>query len=311
MSRKVLILDGDAARRAQLAETVRELGAEPLEAEAPGRAASRLLREAQVVVGAGDDGVEFLARLALDRPSLPRIALLAGELDAGELVALVERVHPWAVVPGSLDARARLQSALRDALAASPEGMATTELTARVLSPAPDFASLIVDRLTGADGYQYATLRLEEELERAARYGRPLSLALIDLDDLRGLNDRYGRAAGDFALQQVASALAAGARSVDRVARWAGGGFALVLPETAGGAAYGIAERLRADIAARRLSTTLDGGRAVSRLRVTVSCGVACTVHDGVSRPTTLVQRADGALWRAKQGGRNRSVVDG
>jgi diguanylate cyclase (GGDEF)-like protein len=180
-----------------------------------------------------------------------------------------------------------------------------------VVSAAPDFAGLVADHLTGADGYQYLALRLEEELERAVRYGRPLSLALVDLDDLRGINDRYGRSAGDFALQQIAAALVAGARAVDRVGRWAGGGFALVLPETAGGAAYGIAERLRADVAARRLSTTLDNGRALSRLRVTVSCGVACTVHDGVSRPATLLARADGALWRAKQGGRNRSVVDG
>jgi diguanylate cyclase (GGDEF)-like protein len=109
---------------------------------------------------------------------------------------------------------------------------------------------------------------------------------------------------------QVAQALTAGARSVDCVGRWAGGGFAVLLPETAVGAAYGLAERLRADLAARRLPAPpalVPQGR---QLRVTVSCGVASLYKDGSARPQTLVARADHALWRAKLSGRNRSVVD-
>jgi diguanylate cyclase (GGDEF)-like protein len=141
---------------------------------------------------------------------------------------------------------------------------------------------------------------------------RPLSLVLVDVDDLRGINDRWGRTVGDFALRQVASALTAGARMVDRVGRWSGGTFALVLPETTAGAAYGIAERLRADVAARRYPAAPPPGleRVPARLRLTVSCGAACTLKEGASRPQSLLARADAALARAKQRGRNRSVAD-
>ena len=174
---------------------------------------------------------------------------------------------------------------------------------------ASDFERLTTDRLTGALGYHYLRLRLEEELERAARYARPLSLLLCDLDDLRGVNDRYGRPAGDFLLQQVAAVLMSGARMVDRVGRWAGGTFAMLLPETGAGAAFGLAERMRADLAARRFGgAALPGARPLAGLRVTVSCGVAAAqAHDGRG----LVARSHEALHRAKLRGRNRSVVDG
>jgi diguanylate cyclase (GGDEF)-like protein len=174
---------------------------------------------------------------------------------------------------------------------------------------ASDFERLTTDHLTGALGYHYLRLRLEEELERAARYSRPLGLVLVDIDDLRGINDRYGRPAGDFLLAQVASVLMGGARMVDRVGRWAGGTFALVLPETGAGAAFGLAERMRADLAARRFGgATLPGARPLGGLRLTVSCGVAAAQpQDGRG----LVVRSHDALHRAKASGRNRSIVDG
>ena len=175
--------------------------------------------------------------------------------------------------------------------------------------PLADFERLTTDRLTGALGYHYLRLRLDEELERANRYGRALSLVLVDLDDLRGVNDRWGRPAGDHVLTQVAQLLMSGARMVDRVGRWAGGTFAIVLPETGAGAAFGLAERMRADLAARRFgAVVLAGARPLGPLRVTVSCGVAAAQgHDGRG----LVARAHEALHRAKLRGRNRSIVDG
>jgi diguanylate cyclase (GGDEF)-like protein len=177
--------------------------------------------------------------------------------------------------------------------------------------PAPrDFEALTRDRLTSALSWHYFRLKMDEELARAARYSRALSLALLDVDDLRGLNDRLGRATGDFVLAHVAQSILSGARSVDCVGRWSGGGFALLLPETAVGAAYGLAERLRADLAARRLSAPPQLLHSARPLRVTVSCGVASLHQDGVAKPQSLGARADHALWRAKLGGRNRSVVE-
>lgn len=313
VSRRVVVCGGKRAQLARLAEVVHQIGAEPLEA-GPSQA-SRLSRSAQVIVGVGEEGLDLLARLALDRPHLLRIALVPPGLGEADLYQLVERVHPFALVPEPLD-EARLAAALREALANSSEGAAdATHRTIRLPVLAPDFDRLVRDPLTGADGYHYLRLRLDEELERSGRYGRPLALVLIDVDDLRGLNDRAGRAAGDHALRQVAATLMAGARAVDRVGRWAGGAFALVLPETIAGAAYGLAERLRADIAARRFETPVRPGifreEAPARLRLTVSCGVGCTIRDGASHPTTLVARTCAALERAKLGGRNRSTVDG
>ncbi|HUS67563.1 MAG TPA: GGDEF domain-containing protein [Kofleriaceae bacterium] len=318
MSRAVLCVHSNPEALQQVIDAVREAGADPIEAQP--QTALRLSRAASVVVAAGDGGLDLLARLALDRPGLPRVALIDAMLSPSEIIAVVDRFHPFAILPEPLDP-VRLTAVLRDALAGSLEGVPAAELTQRVVRPetAPDFDKLVRDRLTGADGYHYLRLRLEEELERASRYTRPLALALIDIDDLRGVNDRYGRAAGDFALRQIATTLQAGARAVDRVGRWAGGTFAMLLPETNAGAAYGLAERLRADISARRFvpiapqgtSVIVESQRVPARLRVTVSCGVASTLRDGVSRPASLIQRSDAALWRAKHGGRNRSVVDG
>ena len=150
---------------------------------------------------------------------------------------------------------------------------------------APDFEALTRDRLTGALGWHYFRMRLVEELDRAGRYTRALSLLLVDLDDSarpqrpprprrRRLRAHAGR-----------GTLVAGARSVDFVGRWAGGGFALLLPETAVGAAYGLAERLRADLAARRLPAPPALLHPSRQLRVTVSCGVASLYKDGTAPP--------------------------
>lgn len=308
MSRKVLCVHADAAVRARLAELARDAGGEAVEAEP--RAALKRSRGAQVALAGGEAGLDVLARLALDRPAMPRIAVVETS-DAETLLAAVERVHPWALVPLPLDLP-RLTGALRDALACVLEGP-PTELTRPVPRPPVErhFDDLVRDRLTGAESFHYLRLRLDEELERSSRYVRPLSLLLVDVDDLRAVNDRFGRGVGDFALREVAYQLASGARAVDRVGRWAAGAFAMLLPETTAGAALGLAERLRENIAARRIEPPpqLTGGRVV-RVRVTVSCGVACTICDGVSRSATLVARADAALARAKQAGRNHTFVD-
>jgi diguanylate cyclase (GGDEF)-like protein len=272
---RVLILDGNAARAQRLARLVAEAGGETVIARSLAEAL-RAAPAARLALVAGADGLAALAALGAAHPTLARLTFLD---DAGPA--------EWAA----------LADAVRATLAVPP--------------PTPlDFDVVTRDRLTGAAGYHYFRLRLDEELERAARYQRPLSLVLLDVDDLRGLNDRLGVSAGDFALAQVAQWLTAGARSVDHVGRWAGGAFAMLLPETAAGAAYGLAERLRADLAARRLPTPPTVGRAGAGLRLTISCGVASLYKDGAARPSSLIARADHALWRAKSAGRNRSIID-
>lgn len=171
------------------------------------------------------------------------------------------------------------------------------------------FDELTRDPRRGGLGSHYLRLRLDEEIDRAARYTRPLSLVLVDVDDLGAINDRHGRSVGDEVLAQLMELTTDNARAIDRVGSFSRGGFALVLPETPAGAALGIAERLRAEVAGRRFAA-LTVAAANVEVRCTVSCGVASTRGGGGADTMRLEARADGALWRAKVAGRNRTVVD-
>jgi len=142
----------------------------------------------------------------------------------------------------------------------------------------------------------------EEELgERfgiAQRYERPLSLAMIDIDYFKDINDAYGHPAGDAVLRRVASVIRRCSRQSDVVARYGGEEFAVILPETQLFEALQFGEKIRSAIAAEDF-----GGMP---RRVTVSAGVP-TMRDTIfGRPADLVVAADAALYRAKEKGRNR-----
>jgi mutator protein MutT len=177
------------------------------------------------------------------------------------------------------------------------------------LPPRVTFEQLTRDRTTGCLNAHAWHQRLVEEVDRATRYGRPLSLILIDVDELEALNDRHGRGVGDQILAQLVGLMAQSARAIDHVGRVAGG-FALLLPETTAGAALGISERLRADIAARRLSARGPVEGVGHDVQCTVSCGVAALRPGRTGQLAGLIDRADAALWRAKLAGRNRTIVD-
>ena len=169
--KKVVCFDLDPQRLGRMMEAVREAGGDPV--EAGHKAVHRLARAAQAVLAGGEEGIELLARLALDRPSLPRIAVVEAALTSAELLGVVERTHPWALFTDPFESP-RLEAAVRDALAASMEAMPAGDATQRVLlsAAAPNFERLVADGLTGADGYHYLRLRLDEELERSSRRRR-------------------------------------------------------------------------------------------------------------------------------------------
>jgi diguanylate cyclase (GGDEF)-like protein/PAS domain S-box-containing protein len=131
----------------------------------------------------------------------------------------------------------------------------------------------------------------------------PLSLILLDVDYFKNLNDTYGHLCGDFCLKQVASTLNHIVRKqTDFVARYGGEEFVIVLPEVDIKGACGIGENIRAAVENLQISHT---GSKVNNV-VTVSIGVAAMPSDSISVPEDLVRRADEALYRAKQQGRNR-----
>lgn len=137
----------------------------------------------------------------------------------------------------------------------------------------------------------------EQESARAARYGEPLSLILLDVDRLKAINDRHGHRAGSRALQAVGRALREGGRATDIAARVGGDEFALLAPNTATPAAVALAERIRGLVARAHV----DG--------LTVSLGVATLGGARTSDARTLWDRADAALYEAKRRGRNRVVA--
>ena len=139
------------------------------------------------------------------------------------------------------------------------------------------------------------------ELIRSGRAGRPLAVLIVDIDRFKLVNDRYGHLAGDAALRAVAGALANSVRASDRVGRFGGEEFVVVLPEAGSREALLIAERLRTRIQAVSVGAADDEP-------LSASIGVACAPADGADLADLLLA-ADAALYRAKECGRNRVLL--
>src|SRR3954449_6763647 len=161
-----------------------------------------------------------------------------------------------------------------------------------------------VDAKTGLFNARHFAAALNEELLRAERFERPLSLVMADLDLLRDINNTYGHLAGDAVLQGIAEVFRSHLRHYDVPARFGGEEFAILLPETPPEQAFEIAERIRRTVAAR----AYDVETSSEPIHATVSIGVAGFPRDG-SDANELIHQADLAVYRAKLQGRNR-VLD-
>ncbi|MDQ2980903.1 MAG: diguanylate cyclase [Actinomycetota bacterium] len=161
-----------------------------------------------------------------------------------------------------------------------------------------------VDPKTGLFNARHFAVALNEELIRAERFERPLSLVMADLDLLRDINNTYGHLAGDAVLQGVAEVFRAQLRHYDVPARFGGEEFAILLPETPPEQAFEIAERIRRAVAGH----SFDVETSSEPIRATISIGVAGFPRDGTDA-NELIHQADLAVYRAKLQGRNR-VLD-
>lgn len=159
------------------------------------------------------------------------------------------------------------------------------------------------DDVTGLRNRRYLTEFLAVEFLRARRYRTPLALLLCDLDRFKLVNDVHGHAAGDAVLRLVAALLASERRAMDLVARYGGEEFVIVLPHTDAQGARQLAEQLRLRVEAMRVE--IASGEMVG---VTLSVGVA-GFREAHTSPEDLIAEADTALYRAKEGGRNRVEV--
>ncbi len=166
----------------------------------------------------------------------------------------------------------------------------------------------VLDDLTGLFNRRELSRILSDELARASRTGQPVSVALIDIDHFKLVNDRHGHAAGDGVLRALASLIRAQLRVIDSVARLGGEELVLVLPSTTGTGALVVAERLRETISRWPFAVPSNtGGEAL--VPITVSTGVAVASAPEFDADE-LMRRADRALYQAKAAGRDRVVLD-
>jgi len=161
----------------------------------------------------------------------------------------------------------------------------------------------ITDPLTKLSNRRYLEERMTEEMARSQRHQRPLSVTMLDIDHFKSVNDTHGHAMGDSVLKGVAKLIREEARTTDIPARYGGEEFMLVSPDTPAEEAVVLAERLRERIESCAFEG--EGENEGTVLHVTISMGVAAAPTDAHDKQA-LVERADAALYHAKESGRNR-----
>jgi diguanylate cyclase (GGDEF)-like protein len=206
-----------------------------------------------------------------------------------------ERILAIARRDGAFGAREReLLGTLAEQAAVCLQNLALHERVQRLAA---------IDDLTGLLNHRRLREVLEREVRRARRYGTPLALVMLDVDDFKRVNDRHGHQQGDRVLRAVADVVRGSVREVDLAARYGGEELAVVLPQMGLEGARAVAERMRMAITGVRVPTP-DGGT----LSVTASLGVAA-IDRASSTYDDLIAAADAALYRAKRTGKNRVVV--
>jgi diguanylate cyclase len=157
------------------------------------------------------------------------------------------------------------------------------------------------DLLTGLPNRLGYEQRISEEIERSRRYRHPMTLAVLDVDFFKKINDRYGHPAGDNVLKILAELFRKRTRETDFIARFGGEEFMMILTETEADAAFHVADKLRKTVEEANFHFREN------RVPVTISCGL--TGYKEGDDKDSLYGRADSALYEAKQGGRNRCIL--
>jgi diguanylate cyclase (GGDEF)-like protein/PAS domain S-box-containing protein len=242
----------------------------------------RTLREERIEVeirGERPDGIPLFLHLVM----LPRFT--EGE-PSGHYVFAID-ITAQRAYEAQLEQQMKLVNEARAQLEARSRELEIANVRLRDLAT--------TDGLTGLRNHRYFRERLRAEVERAKRYGMPVSILMIDVDFFKQFNDTYGHPAGDEVLRELAGILRTQVRSTDLVARYGGEEFAVIMPQTATSAAFALGERLRMAVEEHNWPVA----------PVKISAGGATHVG-GPETADELLSKADEELYRAKRGGRNR-----
>lgn len=282
------------------------------------------------LVDEAEDGEQALERIyAEPHPDLVLLDVMMPKIDGLEVVRRIKHDESLPFIPVIMQTALDTTENMVDGIGAGADDYITKpinyrELEARVksllrikalqsslaqrekeLSDANEQLLIMssTDVLTGVSNRRALEERLHDAWEHSTRLHEPLALVMCDIDHFKHVNDEYGHQAGDAVLQQFAKVLQNEAREIDRVGRYGGEEFVLLLPGTVLDAAVTFAERIRESVADHTFA--LGDGRS---LRRTMSCGVASWPHPMVQDQEALIKAADDAMYVAKESGRNRVV---
>ncbi len=292
---KILIADDEEGIRLSLSGRAKRLGLKVVTAS-DGFEAIAALKGNELDLACidltmpGKTGFEVIEAAQEARPELPLIVITASESIDDVVRALRARVSDYLLKPIStlvLFDMAVLRALKRSAVKRENE---------RLLEESKRLA--VIDPLTGLYNRRRVNQALSNEVERARRYGRPLSLIMLDIDGLKSINDDLGHPVGDEAIQTIAKIIKNQVRKTDLPGRIGGDEFVIVSPELDAEAAAKLAEDI----------VELAAERSVKERRLGVSVGVAGW-RPGFNSPKSLVQSADKALYRSKRSGGSQVFV--
>lgn len=311
MTQKILIVDDSATMRAGISQMVMAMRHEPLTAASGEEAVEIFVREHPSIVlldvnMPGINGYETAKRIREARLEdwVPIIFLSAGDYDqdleraieSGGDDYLVKPVSP-VVLSAKIRALQRLDGMRRKLRELSDE-LSTANRRLEQVS--------LLDGLTGLANRRHFDNSLALRMADARRRKEPLSLMLCDVDNFKPYNDQYGHVAGDECLRKIAGVLAGCCqRATDLAARYGGEEFVLVLPDTTAAGAQNVSECARQALAALAIP---HAGSPTSGI-VTFSAGIGVFGPESDQVPESFIARADEALYRAKNTGRNRTVT--